>query len=62
MKPLLEYFSAARTELTKVTWPNRRATARLTMLVIAFSLVFAALLGSLDVAFGALVQKVIVKG
>jgi preprotein translocase subunit SecE len=62
MKPLIEYFTAARIELSKVTWPNRRQTIRLTGLVIVFSLVFAAFLGGLDSLFSALVQKIIVKG
>jgi len=62
MKPLIEYFAASRAELAKVTWPNRRQTIRLTMLVIIFSLVMAAILGSLDFIFSNLVQKVIVKG
>jgi len=62
MKPLVEYFTASRAELAKVTWPTRRQTARLTMLVIVFSLVMAAVLGSLDFLFSTLVQKVIVKG
>ena len=62
MKPLVEYFTAARIELAKVTWPNRRQTVRLTTLVIAFSLIFAAVLGGLDLVFSTLVQKIIVKG
>lgn len=62
MKPLMEYFVASRAELTKVTWPTRRQTARLTLLVIVFSLVMAAILGSLDFVFTTIVQKVIVKG
>ena len=62
VKPLLKYFTDARIELSKVTWPTRRQTARLTALVIVFSLVFAAILGGLDLVFSGLVQKVIVKG
>ncbi len=62
MKPLLEYFAAARAELAKVTWPSRRQTIRLTFVVIVFSLLMAGLLGLLDLGFSALVQKIIVKG
>jgi preprotein translocase subunit SecE len=62
VKPLIEYFVASRVELSKVTWPNRRATARITFQVIVFSLLFAVFLGALDSLFSALVQKVIVKG
>jgi len=62
MKPLFDYLAASRAELAKVTWPNRRQTTRLTFLVIAFSLIFAVLLGALDYGFSALLQKLIVKG
>ena len=61
MKPLMEYLSAARSELTKVVWPNRRQGIRLTLLVIGFSLFFAALLGALDLGFSTLLQKLILK-
>jgi preprotein translocase subunit SecE len=62
MKPLLDYLSASRAELTKVTWPNRRQTARLTLVVIVFSIVFAAVLGALDFGFSALIEKLVIKG
>jgi preprotein translocase subunit SecE len=62
VKPLLEYFSASRVELSKVTWPNRRQTIQLTSVVIIFSLAFAAFLGALDLGFSTLVQKIIAKG
>jgi preprotein translocase SecE subunit len=58
----MEYFTASRAELAKVTWPNRSQTIRLTLLVVLFSLVMAGILGALDVAFSAMVQKIIVKG
>jgi preprotein translocase SecE subunit len=61
VKPLVEYFNASLVELTKVAWPNRRTLVRLTFTVIVFSLVFAAILGGLDVLFSGLVQKVIAK-
>ena len=62
MKPLIEYFAASRAELAKVTWPTRRQTTRLTMQVILFSLIMAAILGALDLVFTTIVQKIIVKG
>jgi len=62
MKPLFDYFAASRAELAKVSWPTRRQTAKLTLIVIAFSLVFAAILGILDLGFSTLLQKVIIKG
>lgn len=62
MKPLMDYLSASRAELAKVSWPTRRQTVRLTILVVGFSLIMAVILGSLDVAFSSLVQKLVVKG
>ncbi len=62
MKALFDYLSASRVELTKVSWPTRRQTVRLTLVVIVFSAVFAALLGALDFVFSTLLQKLIVKG
>jgi len=59
VKPLINYFSASRAELAKVTWPTRRQTVRLTFTVIIFSLAFAAMLGVLDFGFSNLVQFVI---
>lgn len=61
MKPFFNYLTASRQELAKVTWPSRRQTVRLTLLVIAFSLVMAAILGTLDIAFSALLQHAITK-
>ena len=62
MKPLFNYLAASRAELTKVTWPNRRQTVQLTLVVVVFSLVFAAILGALDFAFSSLIQKLVIKG
>jgi preprotein translocase subunit SecE len=59
MKPFINYLTASRAELAKVTWPSRRQTVRLTFMVIAFSLVFAVILGTLDLIFSNLVQKLI---
>ncbi len=62
MKPLFDYFSASRAELAKVAWPNRRATMRLTLMVIVFSIGFALALGAIDWVFSTLIQKLILKG
>ncbi|HSX02590.1 MAG TPA: preprotein translocase subunit SecE [Candidatus Saccharimonadia bacterium] len=62
MKPLFEYLAASRAELAKVSWPNRRQTMRLTILVIGFSLAMAGILGAIDYGFSALLQNVIIKG
>jgi preprotein translocase SecE subunit len=62
VKPFLDYLVASRSELAKVSWPNRRQTVRLTVLVIGFSLIMAAILGALDWVFLSIIQKIIVKG
>lgn len=62
MKAIVSYFAASRAELTKVTWPTRKQTARLTVLVIIFSIIMAIILGAFDLMFSTLVQKVIIKG
>jgi preprotein translocase subunit SecE len=58
----MEYLSASRSELAKVSWPNRRQTIRLTLTVVAFSLVMAGFLGLLDKGFSMIIQRIIVKG
>jgi preprotein translocase SecE subunit len=62
MKPLFDYFAASRSELAKVSWPTRRQTARLTFIVIIFSLVVAGILGLMDMGFSWLLQNIIIKG
>jgi preprotein translocase subunit SecE len=61
LKPFFNYLTASRQELAKVTWPSRRQTIRLTLLVIAFSIVMAAILGTLDLIFSSLLQHAIAK-
>jgi preprotein translocase subunit SecE len=59
VSPLFEYLSASRAELAKVAWPSRRQTARLTFVVIVFSLIIAAVIGTLDYLFSLGLQKLI---
>jgi len=53
------YFKGSYQELRQVKWPNRRATWSLTFAVILFTIVFVALILSLDYAFDLLFKKVI---
>lgn len=62
MKRFFDYIKESRAEFTKVSWPNRQQATRLTLAVVAFSLVFAAIIGSLDYLFAQVLQKVILKG
>jgi preprotein translocase subunit SecE len=62
MKAFFNYLSESRSELTKVTWPTRPQAVRLTLAVIAFSIVFAAFIGGLDYLLSLFLQKVILRG
>jgi preprotein translocase subunit SecE len=59
IKKIVNYFKNVKVELSKVTWPTKKEAMRLTIVVIAISLVFAALIGALDMLFSYLVRLVI---
>ena len=61
MNRLLAYFSEARIELTKVTWPTRAQAIRWSIVVIIFSIVFAVFIGILDYMFSFVLQRLILK-
>ena len=62
MKPVVNYLSAVKAEFTKITWPNRRQTARLVIVVIAFSTIMAGTLGLVDFGFASALKQLITKG
>ena len=49
---VLQYLKESKAEIKKVTWPTRETVKRLTLLVIAISILTAAFLGLLDMVFG----------
>jgi len=49
---LVGYFKDSFSELGKVTWPTKDQAVLLTVIVIAFCVVFAGFLGLLDFVFG----------
>jgi preprotein translocase subunit SecE len=49
-------------ELRKVTWPTRRETIRLTIMVIVVCAIVGIFLGALDYGFAELVAKVFLGG
>jgi preprotein translocase subunit SecE len=49
-------------ELRKVTWPSRRDTVRLTIMVIIVCAVVGLFLGALDYGFAELVAKLLLGG
>ena len=48
---LIAYFKEVRTELEKVTWPTRQEATRLTLVILAVSLVTGLYVGGLDYVF-----------
>ncbi len=47
----IRYFKEVGRELKKVTWPNRKQLIQATVTVIVFVVVFAIVIGVLDLAF-----------
>jgi len=46
--PVIRYLKETRSELKKVVWPSREETAKLTMIVIAVTVVMSISLGLID--------------
>jgi preprotein translocase subunit SecE len=44
----IQFIKEARAELAKVVWPSRKETIRVTVTVVALSLLVAAFLGAVD--------------
>ena len=59
MNVLTEYVKETRSELKHVSWPSRKVTIALTVLVIVLSLIVAAYLGALDSLFAKFIQAII---
>jgi preprotein translocase subunit SecE len=53
------YFAESISELRKVTWPTREDVVRLTIIVIAVSIVIGIYIGVLDIVFRTLVDRVL---
>jgi preprotein translocase subunit SecE len=61
MKRIVSYLGEARVEFSKVTWPTRRQAIRLTILVVAFSIIFSIAIGALDWVFAEVLQRLILQ-
>jgi preprotein translocase SecE subunit len=59
---LFVYLRQSRNELSKVVWPTRPQATRLTIAVVIFSLVLAAVIGVLDLLYTDAIQALILKG
>jgi preprotein translocase subunit SecE len=57
---IIKYLKETRAELRKVNWPSRQEALNLTLIVVAFTVFMAALLGILDYIF-ALVFGLIIR-
>ena len=57
-KPLI-FLKEVRTEMEKVSWPNRQQAIRLTLIVIAVSVVVAVFIGALDYIFTKVMELII---
>jgi len=56
----ITYLKETKTELRHVSWPTRKQAVQFTALVIAVSLVFAAMLGFFDFIYDIILEKFII--
>ena len=61
MNKIIQFFTGAKAELTKVSWPSRRELLRYTILVVVISFLVAMFLGLLDMLFSYLVENFILQ-
>lgn len=55
----IQFIREAKNELFKVVWPTRADTVRITIAVVAISLIVAAFLGGIDFGLSRLIQYVV---
>jgi preprotein translocase subunit SecE len=56
---LRRYLTESISELRKVAWPTRETVVRLTLLVIAVSIVVGVYIGVLDTVFNTMIEQVL---
>jgi preprotein translocase SecE subunit len=54
-----KFFREAWAELRQVTWPNRQETAKLTLAVFVFAIIFGALIAGVDFGLDKLFRKLL---
>lgn len=59
MIKILTFLNEVKAEIRKVTWPSREDLIGTVIVVCFLTIVFAALLGAMDLGFSALVKKLI---
>ena len=61
VKGIIQFLREVRSEMSKVTWPNRNQTVKMTIIVLIVSVVVGVLIGGLDLLltrfFGVLIQR-----
>ena len=55
------FFKEVYIELRKVNWLSRKEVLRYTLIVVAVTLLVAAILGGLDFVFSSILQKFVIK-
>ena len=48
MQAVIQYFRSSVAEFNNITWPTRKQAVRISMIVLAFMVFSAALVGALD--------------
>jgi len=61
MKVITIFFGEEKLELSRVTWPSREETVKLTLTVFLVSGILGAYVGGLDYLFTTLLAKILVK-
>jgi len=59
MNKIFTFFNEVKGEVKKITWPGRDELVGSVMIVCILVIVFAAILGTMDTVFGALVKRII---
>jgi preprotein translocase subunit SecE len=59
MSKLIAFLKDVKVELSRVSWPTRRQTARYTLIVLAVSVVLGIYLGGLDFIYSRLLNLLI---
>jgi len=60
MKAFLNYLQEVRLEISKVVWPKREETIKLTLIVILISGIIALYLGAIDFVLVKILERFIV--
>ncbi len=59
MKKIINYLKAVKEELSKVNWPTKKETIRLTLVVVILTVVFVVFLGPIDFILSYLLKNLI---